>query len=40
MMRYSHGVDQREMEIVRACFAPDLKTVGWGPSERASIATR
>ena len=31
MMRYSHGVDQREMEIVRACFAPDLKTVGWGP---------
>ena len=33
MMRYSHGVDQREMEIVRACFAPDLKTVGWGPGE-------
>jgi hypothetical protein len=33
MMRYSHGVDQREMEVVRACFAPDLKTVGWGPGE-------
>jgi len=33
MMRYSHGVDQREMEIVRACFAPDLTTVGWGPGE-------
>jgi hypothetical protein len=33
MMRYAHGVDQREMEIVRACFAPDLKTVGWGPGE-------
>jgi SnoaL-like domain len=33
MMRYSHGVDQREMEIVRACFAPDLKTVGWGPGD-------
>ena len=31
MLRYSHGVDQREMEIVRACFAPDLLTVGWGP---------
>ena len=30
MMRYAHGVDQREMEIVRACFAPDLVTVGWG----------
>jgi hypothetical protein len=33
MMRYSHGVDQRDMEIVRSCFAPDLKTVGWGPGE-------
>ncbi len=33
MMRYSHGVDQREMEIVRACFAPDLQTVGWGNGE-------
>ena len=33
MMRYSHGVDQREMEIVRACFAPDLQTVGWGTGE-------
>ena len=30
MMRYAHGVDQREMEIVRGCFAPDLVTVGWG----------
>jgi hypothetical protein len=33
MMRYSHGVDQREMDIVRACFAPDLQTVGWGTGE-------
>jgi hypothetical protein len=33
MMRYAHGVDQREMEMVRACFAPDVKTVGWGPGD-------
>ena len=31
MMRYAHGVDQRDMDVVRACFAPDLVTVGWGP---------
>jgi hypothetical protein len=31
MMRYADGVDQRDVEAVRACFAPDLVTVGWGP---------
>jgi hypothetical protein len=30
MFRYADGVDRRDMERVRACFAPDLKVVGWG----------
>jgi hypothetical protein len=33
MMRYAHGVDQREMDVVRDCFAPDVKTIGWGPGD-------
>src|SRR5436190_319532 len=30
MIRYADGVDRRDMEQVRACFAPDLRVVGWG----------
>jgi hypothetical protein len=30
VMRYATGVDGRDMEIVRACFAPDLEVEGWG----------
>src|SRR5262249_54573400 len=29
-MRYADGVDRRDMEQVRACFAPDLEVTGWG----------
>ena len=30
MFRYADGVDRRDMEQVRACFAPDLRVVDWG----------
>jgi hypothetical protein len=30
VMRYADGVDRRDMERVRACFAPDLEVDGWG----------
>jgi len=30
MFRYADGVDRRDMERVRACFAPDLRVVDWG----------
>ena len=30
MIRYADGVDRRDMEQVRSCFAPDLRVVGWG----------
>src|SRR5436190_2475765 len=29
-MRYADGVDRRDMERVRACFAPDLEVDAWG----------
>ena len=30
VMRYADGVDRRDMERVRACFAPDLEVDAWG----------
>jgi hypothetical protein len=30
VMRYAAGVDRRDMEMVRGCFAPDLEIEGWG----------
>jgi SnoaL-like domain len=29
-MRYADGVDRRDMEQVRSCFAADVEVVGWG----------
>jgi hypothetical protein len=40
MIRYADGVDRRDMEQVRSCFAPDLRVVGWGggfPDREAMI---
>jgi SnoaL-like domain len=40
MFRYADGVDRRDMEQVRSCFAPDLRVVGWGggfPDREAMI---
>jgi hypothetical protein len=31
VMRYARGVDTRDMEMVRACFAPDCDASQWGP---------
>ncbi len=41
VMRYADGVDRRDMEQVRACFAPDLQVVGWGGgfADRDSMIT-
>jgi hypothetical protein len=30
VMRYAFGVDRRDMEMVRSCFAPDLDVEEWG----------
>ena len=40
-MRYAAGVDRRDMEMVRACFAPDLEVEGWGGgfADRDSMIT-
>jgi hypothetical protein len=40
MIRYADGVDRRDMEQVRSCFAPELRVVGWGggfPNREAMI---
>ncbi len=41
VMRYAAGVDGRDMEMVRACFAPDLEVEGWGGgfTDRDSMIT-
>ena len=41
VMRYAAGVDRRDMEMVRACFAPDLEVEGWGGgfADRDSMIT-
>ena len=31
VMRYARGVDTRDMEAVRSCFAPDCDVSRWGP---------
>ncbi len=40
MLRYADGVDRRDMDQVRSCFAPDLEVVDWGggfPDREAMI---
>ena len=41
VMRYAAGVDRRDMETVRSCFAPDLRVDGWGGgfTDRDSMIT-
>ena len=41
VMRYAAGVDGRDMEMVRGCFAPDLEVEGWGGgfADRDSMIT-
>ena len=41
VMRYAVGVDGRDMEMVRGCFAPDLEVEGWGGgfADRDSMIT-
>ena len=41
VMRYAAGVDGRDFEMVRACFAPDLEVEGWGGgfADRDSMIT-